>query len=299
MRRIEVVDAMLFGTVLLWSLNITVTKYMFIHGWRPLAYGSIRYFAAISLFWAYVWWRERSFRIARADLPYVAAAATCLLANQLCFVYSLKLARASTISLLMGMTPVFIALISLVLGLEHIRRGFWLAAALTFGGVALVAAASGGGFSASLEGDLLGVGLAITWAGYSVSIAPLMRRYSPYRISAIVLLVGWVPLVLISIPQISEQQFHFGWKVWLGFAYAFVGPLFLTNILWFTSIDRVGAARAGLFQNLQPFFAVFFAVLLLSETLHRLEIAGGVLIFAGIALERLQRRERVAVAQRE
>ena len=64
-RRASLVDAMLFGTVLLWALNITVTKYMFEHGWQPLAYGTIRYFVAISLFWIFTYYRERSFRIAR------------------------------------------------------------------------------------------------------------------------------------------------------------------------------------------------------------------------------------------
>jgi len=113
-----------------------------------------------------------------------------------------------------------------------------------------------------------------------------MRRYSPYRISALVLAIGWVPLALASIPQLGDQHFSFGWKVWLGFGYAVIGPLFLTNILWFTAIDRVGAPRASLFANLQPFFAVLFALILLSESLHTLEIAGGVLIFAGIAWER-------------
>ena len=113
-----------------------------------------------------------------------------------------------------------------------------------------------------------------------------MRRYSPYRISALVLAIGWVPLALVSIPQVAEQQFSFGWKVWLGFGYAVIGPLFLTNILWFTAIDRVGASRASLFANLQPFFAVVFALLLLPSRCSALEIVGGVLIFAGIALER-------------
>ena len=41
---------MLLGTVLLWALNITVTKYVLEHGWLPLAYATIRYFAAISIF---------------------------------------------------------------------------------------------------------------------------------------------------------------------------------------------------------------------------------------------------------
>ncbi len=289
MRRGSLVDAMLFGTVLLWALNITVTKYMFQHGWRALAYGTIRYFVAIALFWGFTYYRERSFWIARRDLRFVLLAAAMIFLNQLCFVYGVKLAHASTVALLLGTTPIFIGLISLALRLEHLASEFWIGAAITFGGVALIALANGS-VGSGLTGTLVAIATALTWACYTVSIAPLMRRYSPYRISALVLAIGWVPLALASIPQLREEQFSFGWTVWLGFGYAVVGPLFLTNILWFTSIDRVGASRASLFANLQPFFAVIFALVLLSESLHGLEIAGGVLIFAGIAFERLSRR---------
>jgi drug/metabolite transporter (DMT)-like permease len=288
-RRASRVDAMLFGTVLLWALNITVTKYMFRHGWLPLAYGTIRYFAAISLFWGFTYWRERSFRIERRDLRLVLLAATMIFLNQLCFVYALKLTHASTVALLLGTTPIFIGLISLALGIEHLPHPFWIGAAVTFVGIALIALANGG-VGSSLNGTLIAIGMAFTWACYTIAIAPLMRRYSPYRISALVLAIGWVPLALVSIPQLGNQHFSFGWKVWLAFAYAVVGPLFLTNILWFTAIARVGASRASLFANLQPFFAVFFALILLKESLHTLEIAGGVLIFAGIAWERFWRQ---------
>ena len=281
---------MLLGTVLLWALNITVTKYMFLHGWSPLAYGTIRYAAAIALFWAFTYRRERSFRVARADLPLVLLAALALFLNQVCFVYGVELASASTVALMLGSTPVFIGLITVVLRLERLAGAFWMGALITFAGVGLVAAGSGSGFSGSLGGDLIALCTALTWAGYTVSIAPLLRRYSPFRISALVLAIGWVPLALLSVGQVRDQGFSFGWTVWLGFAYAVVGPLFLTNILWFTAIDRVGPARASLFSNLQPFFAVFFALVLLSETLHSLELVGGVLIFAGIAYERLWRR---------
>jgi drug/metabolite transporter (DMT)-like permease len=281
---------MLFGTVLLWALNITVTKYMFDHGWLPLAYGTIRYFAAIALFWIFTYRRERSFRIARADLKYVLLAALFIFANQVCFVYGVKLAHASTVALLLGATPVFIGLISVALQLETLGSTFWIGALVTFAGVGLVAAAATGGLGSSLGGDLIAIATAFTWACYTVSIAPLMRRYSPYRVSALVLAIGWVPLAALASTQLTHESFSFGWKVWLGFGYAVVGPLFLTNILWFTSIDKVGPSRASLFTNLQPFFAVFFALVLLGESLHTLEIAGGVLIFAGIAYERVRQR---------
>jgi drug/metabolite transporter (DMT)-like permease len=288
MRRISPVDLMLLGTVLLWALNVTVTRYVVTHGFRPLAYGTIRYFAATSLFWIFTYRRERSLRIERRDLKLVLFAAVSIFLNQLCFVYALKLSQASTVALLLGATPIFIGLITLALRLEQLSNAFWIGAVATLGGVSMIAAASGGGLSAGLGGDLLAIGLAFTWSCYTVAIAPLMRSYSPFRISAIVLAAGWLPLALVSIPQVAEQQFAFNWKVWLGFGYAVVGPLFLTNILWFTAIDRVGPSRASLFGNLQPFFAVFFALVLLSETLHPLEIVGGVLIFAGIVWERVR-----------
>ena len=290
MRRVAPVDLMLFGTVLLWALNVTVTRYVLTHGWQPLAYGTIRYGAATALFWIFTYRRERSFRIARNDFRLVGIAALALFLNQLCFVYALKLSQASTVALLLGATPVFIGLITLALRLEILSNAFWIGAVTTLGGIALIAAASGGNLSAGLGGDLLAVGLGFTWSCYTVAIAPMMRRYSPFRISAIVLAAGWLPLALVSIPQVAAPPVHFGWKVWRGFGYAVIGPRCRPNIHWFTAIDRVGPSRASLFGNLQPFFAVFFALVLLSETLHPIEIAGGVLIFVGIALERVWRR---------
>jgi drug/metabolite transporter (DMT)-like permease len=287
---------MLLGTVLLWALNVTVTKFMFEHAWRPLSYGTIRYALAILIFWVFTWWRERSFRIARSDIWLVALAGLCLFGNQVAFVYAVKLATASTVALLLGATPVFMGLIALAFRLERLQWTFWIGAAVTFAGVALIAVASGNGVSGSLLGSLLGVVTAFTWACYSTSIAPLMRSYSPYRISSLVLAIGWVPLAAVGAHQVAHQTFHFGPLVWVAFAYAVVGPLFLTNLLWFTAIDRVGAPRASLFANLQPFFSVLFALVLLNESLYSLEIAGGLLIFAGIALDRIWHRPREAVA---
>jgi drug/metabolite transporter (DMT)-like permease len=287
-RRLHPVDLMLLGTVLLWALNVTVTKWMFEHGWQPLAYGTIRYAIAILIFWVFTFGRERTFRIARGDWGLVALAALGIFGNQVCFVYAVKLATASTVAMLLGATPVFMGLIAVVFGLGRLQGTFWIGAAVTFAGVTLIAVASGGGgLSGSLAGNLLGIATAFTWACYSTAIAPLMKRYSPYRISSVVLALGWIPLAAVGAHQVPDDHVHWGALMVIAFLYAVVGPLFLTNILWFTSIDIVGAPRASLFANLQPFFSVFFALVLLSESLHGMEIAGGMLIFAGIVLERV------------
>ncbi len=193
---------------------------------------------------------------------------------------------------MLGTMPVFAGLFGSLAGVEHMTGRFSLAAGVSFCGVGLVAAGSGGDFSGDLAGILVAVGIAATWAAYSVAIAPLMRSYSPYRISSVVLAVMWVPLVIIASPQIADQDLDLGWKVWASFAFAVVGPLLLTNVLWFTAVHRVGPGRASLFANLQPFLAAVFAVILLSEPLSGWQIGGGVLIGAGIFLA--GRRETVA-----
>jgi drug/metabolite transporter (DMT)-like permease len=282
---------MLLGTVLLWALNTTVTRYVLTHGFRPLAYATIRYGAATALFWAFTYAREGSFRISMRDMRYVLLAALLIYLNQLCFVYSIDKTSAATVTLFLGTTPIFIGVLASAVGLERMNAAFWTATLVSLVGVAFVASGSGG-FSGRVFGDALALLTAATWAGYSVVITPLMRRYSPFRISSLVLLIGWLPLAITGAHQTVSQTFHFGTLMWVAFAFAVVGPLFLTNILWFTAISRVGPSRASLFSNLQPFFGVLFALVLLGEHLTRWEVIGGVAILGAVVAERSQRTLR-------
>jgi drug/metabolite transporter (DMT)-like permease len=98
--------------------------------------------------------------------------------------------------------------------------------------------------------------------------------------------IGWVLIVLVGFPQVAEQDYDVGWKVWSLLAFATHGPLVLTNVLWFRSLHRIGASRATLVANLQPFVAAVFALVLLSERMTLLQIVGGVLIGGGILTAR-------------
>ena len=275
---------MLVGTVTLWALNFTVSKYILDKGFHPLAYASIRYAAAAVIFFALTIAIEGTVRLARQDVVLAAFATFVLLLNQLCFIYALRFTTATTVALLFGTLPIFTALVARSTGVERQGLRFWLAALLSFGGVALVAVGSGGKLSTDLKGDALAVGGAATWAAYSVTIAPLMRRYSPFRLSAVFLLAVTVLLFALGASQVAHQQFSFGALVWIGFAFAVLGPLVLTNFLWFTAIDRVGPSHASLFANLQPFLAAIVALLVLSESVTSLQITGGLALAGGILL---------------
>ena len=145
-KRISAVDLMLLGTVLLWALNITVTRYVVSHGFQPLAYATTRYFTATTLFWGFTWRRERSFRIALSDTKLVALAALLIFANQIVFVTSVHLTNASTVGLVLGTTPIFVGIVATAVRVRAARaRPFWIAAVVSFAGVGLIAAGASGG----------------------------------------------------------------------------------------------------------------------------------------------------------
>ena len=50
MRRLLGIELMLLTTVVLWALNLTVTRYILTHGFEPLAYATVRYGAAALIF---------------------------------------------------------------------------------------------------------------------------------------------------------------------------------------------------------------------------------------------------------
>ena len=82
---------MLLATVVLWALNLTVTRYILTHGFEPLAYATVRYGAATAIFLAIALVAERTLRIraarprprrARGALPLAEPARVRLRARQ-------------------------------------------------------------------------------------------------------------------------------------------------------------------------------------------------------------------------
>jgi drug/metabolite transporter (DMT)-like permease len=281
-------DALFLVTVLFWSFNFTVVKYALTHGWEPLAYSSVRFALGAAIFSAFTAGREGTLRVDRADIRLMAlASAAGIWLNQVSFVYAVRLTTAATVALMFGTLPIFVALVAQAFRLERLGVRHWLATLVSFSGVALVALGSSGGLRGDVGGILLGLAGSLTWALYSVAMGPLMQRYSPYRISAFMLLVGSVPLLLSAGGQLAVQD----WRsltalAWAALVYSLFFSLVFTNIMWFEGIHRVGAARASLFANLQPFLGALFALEVLSEELGAAQLVGGVVIGAGILLAR-------------
>jgi drug/metabolite transporter (DMT)-like permease len=280
---------MLVVTMCLWALNFSASKYVLTHGIAPLAYSAPRYAIAATIFVLLTLGIEGSLRVSRRDLALLATGSVILFVNQFGFTYALHFSSAATVALVFGTFPIFSGLFAALTGLERPTRRFLVTSAVSFAGVALIAAGSGNALSANLKGDafaLLGAG---TWAAYSIAVTPLMVRYSPMRMSAYVLAGAALLLLIAGSHQIARESYPESWRIWATFTFSVLGPLVVTNVLWFTAIDRVGTARAALFYNLQFFLAALFGVVLLSESITTVQLVGGAAIAAAILLSRVSR----------
>jgi drug/metabolite transporter (DMT)-like permease len=284
-------DALLLVTVLIWSFHFAVVKYALTNGVPPFVYAALRLGIGSLLIAGITVGREHSLRVHKRDLWLVCGVlGISLYLNQVAFAKAVDLTSASTVALLFGTLPICVGLMAWATGIERAGWHQWLAAGVSFAGVALVAAGAEGGLSNDLGGVLLGILVPITWGAYSVLVTPLLRRYSPYRISAVVGLAAAVPLAATAAPQLADERWStITTLAWLGLAYTILLSYVFGNVLWFTAIDRVGANRASLYANLQPFLGAVFAVLTLGETMGTLQIVGGGVIACGILLARERR----------
>ena len=257
--------------------------------WSPLTYSVWRNWIGVVFLLAILKWTEGSVRIERRDLPLVVFSALIgIVINQLGFMYATTYTTATTISLVLASIPAFAAVSASVLGHERIGARHWTGIAVAAFGTVLVLEGGPGRLDlTSLRGDLLALLAAATWGIYSTIVRPLFARYSPNRISTLVLCAAVPMLTIVGFPQVVHQDYGAitlgGWGA-LMFS-VFFGLVF-TNILWFGAIHRGGAARATAVMPIQPFLGALFAFVLLGESVTVLQVAGGLVIVLGIWLTR-------------
>lgn len=280
-------DALLVVCVVIWGLNFTVIKEALANGFEPLAFGSTRFSIATAAFVGVSLARGERLRVTRRDLLVMAGWSAAVAVNQIGFAYSFHLATASTIALLFGTLPIFAGFYSQLAGIDRLSSRRWLAAAISFSGVGMVAIGVHGTPSGHVGGILISLVAPATFSLYSIGLTPYVHRYGTYTVNLLISLFALPPLLAIASPQLASMDWGAVTPLgWLCLAYSALVAYTLTNLLWFVAVKRVGTARAAVYANLQPFIGAVFAVLILSETMTALEWLGGAAIAAGIVLSR-------------
>lgn len=269
----------------IWALHIVIVKWSLGAGWSPLAYMALRFAIGSVLFAVWVLWREGSLRVAPRHLAALALCSTIgILLNQIAFTRAAQATTAATIALMMAAAPACAAAFAVLARQERVGLRHWLGVGLAIVGVAMILESGGGPLDlSSIEGDLWALGAAASWALYGVILRPLVGIYSASRVSAWTLLAGAPMLVAVGWDDLHAQDWSgLGPSQWGAFAYSTVAALLVTNVIWFSAIQKVGAARITALMPLQPVAGVVLAVVLLGEEVAPLALAGGSLVIVAV-----------------
>jgi drug/metabolite transporter (DMT)-like permease len=291
-----VTDLSLLLMALIWGVNYTSVKY----GTglvAPLAFNGVRVtLAAVSLVVvaqvASAWFGiERGGWPSRRDA--IALFLLGTLGNgvyQILFVEGIARTRAGDAALLISASPAFIAIIGRLRGSERVSPRGVVGIALSILGMGFVVigtANSGASHSATLLGDWLLLISSLCWSLYTVYLQPYTHRIGGIRLSALTMLGGMVPLLIVAAPSMLATN----WAAlpplaWGSVAYSGLFALVIAYLFWYHGVRVLGPTRTAMYSNLQPVFAVAVAWLVLGEGITVWEVAGAVSIITGLLLTR-------------
>ncbi len=283
-------DLLLFVFVpVVWGLNFIIIKRVLPAFPSPQSFNAVRWILATGVLLALVAVRRDPLRVAPADwgrLLLVAGVGNVL--QQVTFVNGIRLTTAGHSALIMGLSPVMVALAGAALGLERVTRRTWAGIALSVAGLVLLVRP--GGASApptALLGDLLTLASAACWALYTLASRPLAVRYPPAATTALTVTMATAVLIVLGLPDLRARS----WRAvppaaWGGVLYSGALTIAFGYAIWSTAIRRIGTARTAILANLNPVVALVAAWILLGERLDPWQTLGAALVILGVGTAR-------------
>ncbi|HEY2379438.1 MAG TPA: DMT family transporter [Gemmatimonadaceae bacterium] len=288
-------DISLLLMALIWGVNYTSVKFG-TSVLDPLAFNGVRVtLAAVAL----VVVAQLATRVFSVEAGWPSARDAIVLAllgtlgngvYQILFVEGIAHTRAGDAALLISASPAFIALLGRMRGSEHVPPRWIVGIGLSILGMAFVVigtANSSGGHRATMVGDVLLLVSALCWSVYTVYLQPYTHRIGGIHLSALTMLGGVVPLLVVAAPSILTTHWaELPPLAWASIAYSGLFALVIAYLFWYNGVRVLGPTRTAMYSNLQPVFALLVAWLVLGETITGWQIAGASSIVTGLLLTR-------------
>ena len=188
-------------------------------------------------------------------------------------------------ALLIGATPVLVAVIAALWHRTVARPVAWAGFALSLAGVGLITGGQGGGATALGDGLVL-LSLLLS-AGFTVAQVRLLPGRDPVALTAVQFLGAALATLPFSVATegLPPAPHH------LGAILATVALVALGTLLPFTLFAYgqtwVSAEVAGAFLNIEPLVGAVAGIILFGDPAGPVQVAGGAAIIAGIALSSL------------
>lgn len=284
-------DLLLLLMIVIWGSNFSLVK-VALRDFPEIPFNVTRLTVASAVFLAAIRWTRDPAQpraaITRRDwiqLFFLGLVGTFL--YQLCFVAGVRRTSVGNGSLIVGTSPIVIALMSAVAGHERIRPLRWAGVVMALLGLYFVVG-HGVEFSAqTLRGDLLMFGGVLCWATYSVASQPILKRHSALIVIGLTFSIGAATYVITMLPILVNVSWGSvsGYSWFLMVASALLA-LNLSYWIWYTGLKRLGGSRTSVYSYLTPIVAIVVAAIWLGEPISGNQVAGAAAIFAGLLVTR-------------
>jgi drug/metabolite transporter (DMT)-like permease len=296
--------------VLVWGANYSVMKWAFAEV-PPLAFNAMRMAVASAVFLLAIRATRRGTVPIPPTLRSVFHTPHVLTARdrwdliwlgvighfgyQFFFATGVARTHASNAALILGATPVAVAVLAASLGRDRVGPLHWLGAAVSAVGVYFVVGPGAAFGGSTFRGDLLMVVALACWATYTIGSARIMARHSPLYVTGTTMAIGSGLYAINAVPELLATRWTevsgLTWGVLVGSA---LMALCFGYVVWNVAIQRLGATRTAIYSNLVPLVAMIVATLWLGEAMTPGKIAAAALVVGGVVLTRLQPRSAVA-----
>lgn len=284
------VNLAMLALVVIWGFNFPIVKGAF-DELPPLLFNALR-FGGATLILLLVLGRLEPDPPARGRVEWLKLFALGIVGHstyQLLFINGLARTTAGNSAIILSTVPLFVALLGTALKVERLSARTWTGIVLAFAGIVTLVSATGkvGLGGQTRAGDLLMLLCTICWSLYTVFSHPMLRAYSPLRLTTLTMVLGSPVLILAALPQMLRHPWgEVGWRSWGALTYSAVLAIALGYVVWYASVRSVGNTATAVYSNLIPVVALVSAWLLLREAISPLQGAGAAVVLAGVSLAR-------------
>ncbi len=230
-------------------------------------------------------------------LPVGFLALTGVFLYNIFFLSGLQTVPAGRASLIVASIPAVIAVCSALFFRERLTLLKLLGVALSITG-AMTVISRGDIFKLLSQagiGDLFILGCVATWVAYSLMGKTVMGELTPLAAVTWSCILGTLMLLPAAIwTDLGAETIRATTTQWLSCAYLGIFGTGLGFTWYYQGIQKLGAARAGVFINLVPVNAVTMGWLLLGEPVGPSLLLGAALIITGVYLVNKPPRLRAA-----
>ncbi|EPH31840.1 Permease of the drug/metabolite transporter (DMT) superfamily [Acinetobacter gyllenbergii CIP 110306 = MTCC 11365] len=271
--------------VLIWSLNIAVTRYVADYI-SPVSISFYRWLVAFVILTPFMLpkvWKQRSLIVPYLPKLAVLSAFGMVLYQGLSYTAA-HYTTATNMGIVNAFVPIFTIFISYFILKDAPNRFAIFGSVLSFAGLIYVMS-QGHLSSLFAQGGHWGDAVMVLAVGFYAFYGVFLKKWQLQ-----------LPLLTSLYVQIAfALLYHLPFLLWLGLDsinaenaasvfYAGMFPSLIAPLLWMVAVQAIGPNRTSIFMNLMPVFTAIIASLWLSEHWTIYHTIGGVMILIGIVM---------------